>query len=150
MSHVASAPVFVPALALAAAALPAAGGMVRLATQLGALDISARETLALNDYGWIVGPAVATNGGGSRAFLCTQADGMIDLNTLLSNSRDLTLIAATAIGGNGYIAGYGRASDGQEHAFLIAPRRPGAGPPPAARPTLDKPRSAHCSHVSRP
>lgn len=150
MSHAASAPVFVPALALEAAALPATGGMVQMATQLGALDISASEALALNDNGWIVGTAVATNGGGNRAFLYTQADGMIDLNTLLSNSSDLTLIAATAISENGSIAGYGRASDGREHALLLAPRRPGACPPPAARPALDKPQSSHRSLVSLP
>jgi probable HAF family extracellular repeat protein len=110
----------------------AAGGMVQLATKLGALDIQYSDALAINDNGWIVGTAVIP-GFGNRAFLYTEADGMIDLNTVLSNSSNLTLLAATAISENGYIAGYGRSSiDGEEHAFLLAPPTAGNVPDKAA------------------
>jgi|GEM_PF-6298877 len=88
------------------------------------------EALAINDGGLIVGTVFgglydahgAWYGQDYRAFLYSQTDGMIDLNTLLSNSSNLTLISATAISENGYIAGYGiNRIDGQEHAFLLAP-----------------------------
>jgi probable HAF family extracellular repeat protein len=109
-----------------------AGGMVQLATKIGALDIYVSDALAINDNGWIVGTAVIP-GFGNRAFLYTEADGMIDLNTVLSNSSNLTLLAATAISENGYIAGYGRSSiDGEEHAFLLAPPTAGNVPDKAA------------------
>jgi MYXO-CTERM domain-containing protein len=83
------------------------------------------EALAINDNGLIVGKAYyqGTDApGGDYAFLYTEADGMINLTSLLSGSSFSKLTAATAISENGYIAGYGISSlDGQEHAFLLAP-----------------------------
>lgn len=93
------------------------------------------EALAINDSGMIVGKAYyqGTDApGGDCAFLYTQADGMLNLTTLLSGSSFSKLTAATAISENGYIAGYGISSlDGQEHAFLLAPPITAAVPEPS-------------------
>lgn len=99
----------------------------------------ASEALTINDNGLIVGTAYyqGTNAGGDfvygdYAFLYSEADGMINLTTLLSGSSFSKLTAATAISENGYIAGWGISSlDGQEHAFLLAPSITAAVPEPS-------------------
>ena len=59
----------------------------------------------LNDSGWVVGWSHSDDG--SRAFLWTPSDGMLDLNTLVVNlPPGVKLHEAHAINQRGEIAGY--------------------------------------------
>ncbi len=91
------------------------------ATDLGTLGGSLSAGLGINNYGWVVGWAEQSNGGGPRAFV-HDGTRMIDLNTILWNGAGWLLREATAVNDAGQIAGEG-VRNGQLHAFFLQPMR---------------------------
>lgn len=69
--------------------------------------------LALNDAGDVVGDG---------AFLYTDREGLVDLNTRLGTRKDWVLKRAAHINNAGQIVGYGL-HNGQERAFRLTPIR---------------------------
>lgn len=73
----------------------------------------------INNSGQVVG-FFETDDGDYHAFLYTDKDGMVDLNTLLPNGSGWELQLAHAISDNGQIVGWG-VLNGQRRAFLLTP-----------------------------
>jgi probable HAF family extracellular repeat protein len=93
-------------------------------TELGNLGIDSTSASGLNDWGDVVGSAPVACCDSPHAFVYEKDLGMRDLNTLIdADSGWLTLYSATAINNSGDITGYGRASSGEGHAFLLRRRR---------------------------
>jgi probable HAF family extracellular repeat protein len=84
------------------------------AVSLGALSGGWSSAFAINDGGQVVGWS------GGAAFLWTQAQGIQDLNTLISSGSGWDLQMATAINVKGQITGVGFLN-GQQHAFVLTP-----------------------------
>ena len=80
----------------------------------------------VNDAGTVVGWA-SNAAGDRRAFLYTDADGMVDLNDRIDPASGWTLTDAAAINAAGQIVGNGLLG-GTTHAFRLTP--PGSEPPP--------------------
>ncbi|RUL87207.1 hypothetical protein [Tautonia sociabilis] len=80
--------------------------------------------LDINQLGQVVGQVAFT--GGSRAFLWTEEDGMLDLNGLIDPGSGWRLQVASAINDSGLIVGTGT-YHGTTRAFLL---RPVPAPPP--------------------
>jgi probable HAF family extracellular repeat protein len=89
------------------------------ATDLGTLGGSLSMAYGINNYGWVVGWAEQTNGGGPRAFV-HDGTHMIDLNTVLWNGAGWLLREANAINDAGQIVGEGLFNN-QTHAFFLQP-----------------------------
>lgn len=75
---------------------------------------------AINDYGTMVGFSETTPGG-SRHAVIADAQGMVDLNTLLYTNTGWTLEEARDINNAGEIVGFGTLTDGFQQAFLLIP-----------------------------
>lgn len=87
------------------------GSIVR---DLGTFGGTRSAALAMNQAGQVVGFANTTGDTGFRAFLWTEADGMLDLGTLGGTNSQ-----AQSINSSGQIAGYSQiAGDAAYHAFL--------------------------------
>jgi probable HAF family extracellular repeat protein len=85
---------------------------------IGNLGGSYAASVAVNDSGTVVGFSNLTGDTDVHAFVWTQANGMVHLNTILpSGSPFLELTSANGIAADGTIVGVGIASDGQPHAF---------------------------------
>lgn len=100
-----------------------AGGM----QDLGTLGGSNSGAEAINDAGDVVGWAQAA-GGAQRAFLFTDADGMIDLNGTIDPSLGWVLTLASGINNAGQIIGQGLLN-GQPRAFRLTPSTADDTPP---------------------
>lgn len=90
-------------------------------TDLGVLDDGSDSSYAddVNNAGSVVGASYSESG--SRAFLWTGSDGMLDLNDLVDSSADgWTLLSARGISDTGYIVGTGMI-DGEMRAYMLAP-----------------------------
>ena len=84
------------------------------AVNLGILSGGWSTAYGINDQGVVVGAS------GSAAFIWTQAQGIVDLNTLIDSNSGWTLGMATAINNPGQITGEGN-YNGAQHAFLLTP-----------------------------
>jgi probable HAF family extracellular repeat protein len=73
----------------------------------------------INDSNVVVGYA-NTSDNSAHAMIWTSAEGMQDLNSLISASSGWTLINANAINSVGQITGYG-SKNGHNHAFVLTP-----------------------------
>jgi probable HAF family extracellular repeat protein len=101
-------------------------GTVVVLPGLGALAPN-DHARGINDNGVIVGDA-ATASSGIHAFVYDSAGGEQDLNNLIvadGSATGWTLKYATGITNSGYISGFGSASSGATHAFLLTPVLPG-------------------------
>jgi probable HAF family extracellular repeat protein len=74
---------------------------------------------AINDSNTVVGYGNVLDNA-AHAMIWTKADGMLDLNSLISDSS-WVLINANAINSSGQITGYGT-KGGYNHAFLLTPK----------------------------
>jgi hypothetical protein len=74
---------------------------------------------SINDQGEIVG-SIYVNGS-SRAFVYDAESGIRDLNTLTVPVLGFTMMTATAINNNGWIAGYGYGGGGMYRSFVLKP-----------------------------
>jgi probable HAF family extracellular repeat protein len=72
----------------------------------------------INNSGWVVGTSFFPTA--FRAFLHTST-GLLDLNSMIPSNSGWILERATAVNDSGWITGWGRVSNGDEHAFLLAP-----------------------------
>jgi probable HAF family extracellular repeat protein len=91
------------------------------ATDLGTLGGTLSGALGINNYGWVVGWAEKTNGGGPLAFVHDGTQ-MTDLNTVLWNGGGWLLREALAVNDAGQIVGEGLLN-GQLHAFFLQPMK---------------------------
>lgn len=73
----------------------------------------------VNDRGWIVGDYTTRTGSLPRAFLSTDAESAVDLNTLLPDGSGWVLERATGINDLGQIVGRGRL-DGVPRGFVLS------------------------------
>lgn len=84
---------------------------------IGELGDAGARPSDLNDAGWIVGASEASEGE-EHGFL--WIDGvMFDLNDLIDEAQGWTVVEATAINGNGSIAGVAVNAEGHRHAVLL-------------------------------
>lgn len=101
---------------------------------LGTLGGSNSFAFDINNVGQVVGQAQLANGS-FRAFIYSQATGiMSDLNALIPSSG-WTLLDAREINDKGQIVGFGINPSGLERAFLLTPNVdeiPGGEPPPCS------------------
>jgi probable HAF family extracellular repeat protein len=88
-------------------------------TDLGHLGGGTSVAFAINNNGIVVGKSARPDGA-ERAFRWTQAQGMIDLNTLLPRNSGWVLTAAWDVNDRGQIAGEGL-HNGVLHAFRLNP-----------------------------
>jgi probable HAF family extracellular repeat protein len=86
---------------------------------LGHLGGGTSRALAISDKGTVVGTSTLINGS-SRAFRWTEAEGMIDLNTLLPRNSGWVLLVAWDVNDKGQITGEGL-HNGAQHAFRFNP-----------------------------
>lgn len=93
---------------------------------LGTLGGRYSEALGINDNGWIVGnsdialdPLDPFRPSSSHAFLFDGSD-MLDLNNLIRDIGDITLMEAVGINESGQIAAWGNTSNGIR-SFLLSP-----------------------------
>jgi probable HAF family extracellular repeat protein len=93
------------------------GGMHDLGTP--GSNYSDSLAMAVNERGQVVGHAYRN--GEERAFLWTEADGMVDLNGLVVNGDGWTLWEAYDINESGQIVGWGYDPAWNERAFLANP-----------------------------
>jgi probable HAF family extracellular repeat protein len=105
-----------------------AGGLQDLGT-LGGTDSAAT---AINDEGTVVGWST-TASGDRHAFVFTDADGLIDLNSRVASSLGWTIVEASGINATGQITGVGLLG-GTPHAFRLTPPPKPAPPPPPTPP----------------
>lgn len=108
----------------------AATGLLDLGT-LGGGDSGAA---GINDAGTVVGWSLDA-AGERRAFVYTDADGMVDLNDRIDRASGWTLTDAAAINTAGQIVGTGMLG-GTTHAFRLMPP-PGSEPAPEPEPPVD-------------
>ncbi len=101
---------------------------------LGTLGGGDSGAAGVNDAGAVVGWA-SNAAGDRRAFLYTDADGMVDLNDRIDPASGWTLTDAAAINAAGQIVGNGLLG-GTTHAFRLTPP-PGSEPPPEPEPPVD-------------
>ncbi len=87
---------------------------------LGHLGGGVSQALAINNNGGVVGTSTLNNGA-HHAFRWTQAEGMIDLNTVLPPRGSWVLLVAWDINDRGQITGEGL-HNGAQHAFRLNPR----------------------------
>jgi probable HAF family extracellular repeat protein len=92
-------------------------GMTDLGTQD---DDPCSDALSINSLGQIVGASTDCSNF-LHAFLWEKGGPMIDLNSFVPASSNLTLIAATLINDRGEIAAQGVLSNGDTHAILLIP-----------------------------
>jgi probable HAF family extracellular repeat protein len=88
-------------------------------TDLGHLGGGRSTALAINNTGIAVGTSTIDNGT-SRVFRWTQAEGMVDLNTLLPPNSGWVLDVVHDVNDRGQIAGEGL-HNGQRRAFRYNP-----------------------------
>ena len=88
-------------------------------TDLGHLGGGSSTALAINNNGMVVGTSTLVNGT-SRAFRWTQAEGMIDIDTLLPRSSGWVLLVAYDVNDRGQITGLG-VHNGAQRAFRLNP-----------------------------
>jgi probable HAF family extracellular repeat protein len=94
---------------------------------LGTLPNSYSSTaIGINNAGQVVGFALFRPSLVYHAFIWSEDEGMQDLNDLIANDSGWTLEFAFAINDRGQITGGGKLQ-GNEHAFLLAPRDQDAG-----------------------
>ncbi len=86
---------------------------------LGHLGGGSSTALAINNNAMVVGTSTSI-GGTSRAFRWTEAEGMIDINTLLPRSSGWVLLAAYDVNDRGQITGFG-VHNGAQRAFRLNP-----------------------------
>jgi probable HAF family extracellular repeat protein len=87
---------------------------------LGSLFGYNSTAVGINNQGVIVGASSTSTPSITRAFIFTQVDGMIDLNSLIDPSSGWVLTGSSAINDFGQIVGVGTHS-GQSAAFLLTP-----------------------------
>jgi probable HAF family extracellular repeat protein len=96
---------------------------------IGTLGGNLGEARGINSFNEVVGFSNLVDDGPDRAFLYTQAGGIVDLNTLLDGTgAGWTLLRAEGINDDGWIVGFGLDPNGDIHAYLL---RPQAIPEPA-------------------
>ena len=102
---------------------------------LGSLGGDESAATAINDQGAVVGWSSDATGA-QRAFVYTDADGLVDLNTRIDPACGWTLQAASGINAGGQIVGVGLLG-GEPRAFRLTPPaaepEPGDTVPPAIR-----------------
>ena len=81
------------------------------------------EALSINSQRQVVGHADECAGSESHAFLWEKGGPAIDLNTLVPPGSGVVLTKATNITDSGTIAAQGVLASGEEHAFLLVPRK---------------------------
>jgi probable HAF family extracellular repeat protein len=81
------------------------------------------EALSINAASQVVGHADECAGSGSHAFLWEKNGPAMDLNTLVAPGSGVTLTRATHITDRGEITAQGTLANGDEHAFLLIPRK---------------------------
>jgi probable HAF family extracellular repeat protein len=86
---------------------------------LGDLGGGTSRATAISNNGVVIGWSTVIDGA-FRAFRWTQAEGMIDLNTLLPPNSGWVLLEADGVNDNGQITGFGLLN-GFRHAFRLNP-----------------------------
>jgi len=86
---------------------------------LGTLDGGLSYGYGINESGDVVGAAYTADNA-LHAFLYTECNGMVDLNTLVTAQSGWELANAVAINDAGQITGWGWI-EGQQHAFRLTP-----------------------------
>ena len=88
---------------------------------LGDLGGGTSRATAISNNGVVVGVSTVIDGA-FHAFRWTQAEGMIDLNTLLPPNSGWVLLEADGVNDNGQITGFGL-RNGFRHAFRLNPSK---------------------------
>ena len=100
------------------------GVLIRLNKCSQAFSINSSSQVVGQDYSsQIVGQAFKCGEGGSHAFFWERGGPAIDLNTMIPARSGVTLTTATFITDAGEIAAQGTLANGDEHAFLLIPRK---------------------------
>jgi probable HAF family extracellular repeat protein len=81
------------------------------------------EARSINSITQVVGQAFNCVTGASHAFFWERGGTAVDLNKLIAPGSGVTLTTATNITDSGDIAAQGRLANGEEHAFLLVPRK---------------------------
>jgi len=81
------------------------------------------EAVSINAKSQVVGHADECTGGGSHAFLWEHGGPAVDLNSLIPAGSGVALTRAISVSNSGEIAAQGVLANGDEHGFLLIPRR---------------------------
>ena len=87
---------------------------------LGTLGGTSSKAYGINDSDTVVGSSDVAGGGATHAFIYSN-DNMVDLNSLVDPSLDVTLTNAFAINASGQIVGTLRDANGVAHGYLLTP-----------------------------
>jgi probable HAF family extracellular repeat protein len=87
---------------------------------LGTLGGTSSKAYGINNTDTVVGSSDIAGGGLTHAFVYSNGN-MVDLNTLIDPSLDVTLTDAFAINASGQIAGTLRDDNGIAHGYLLTP-----------------------------
>jgi probable HAF family extracellular repeat protein len=87
---------------------------------LGTLGGTSSKAYGINDSDTVVGSSDVAGGGSTHAFIYSNGN-MVDLNSLVDPSLDVTLTNAFAINASGQIVGTLRDANGVAHGYLLTP-----------------------------